>query len=142
MSNCYCHPGRAGGTPVGSGDAGGFYAGCDMLGKKAPGSDSCRHPHKMCLNEGKSHFARGIAPLNFPWSSNSIRVLLRTENPMMNQHGFRPLSACRARCLLRRTRPAGGNAILNCRALFVVVPCLDHHKWQKIVGRKILAPQT
>src|SRR6201987_2154801 len=31
-----------------------------------------------------------------------------------------------------------GDATLDCRALFVVVPSLDHNKWRMLVGRKFL----
>jgi hypothetical protein len=41
-----------------------------------------------------------------------------------------------------RSWVAGWNAVFNRRALFVVVPCLDHYEWQKIAGLKILAPHV
>jgi hypothetical protein len=42
--------------------------------------------------------------------------------------------------MLLRPGPADRNTVFNRGTLFVVVPCLDHYEWQKIVSWEILAP--
>jgi hypothetical protein len=55
---------------------------------------------------------------------------------------FRPTSEVSGTSheLLQPSETTGGNTVLNRRALFVVIPCLDHDKRQRIIRGEILVP--